>query len=308
MYGLMKLLEQLTVVGQRPCGWPNTIEAYRLWVKQFLTFSAAQHQGWKQPEELGTADVEAFLNDLVVRRRLSASAPEPALYALVFLYGKVSGGRYPAGSPGEVPFARSRRAKRIPTVLSAEEVRRVIEALPEQSISRLMVELLYGTGMRVSEVCTLRVRDIDLAAGADYRPAAKGDKDRVVMLPASLQERLTAQVDGGRGTLAAGRAAGRGLCAGARCAGAQAAAGGVGAAVAVRLPLERCCGGTTAGQRHALARAIRRPGSRGRCGRPAGGDRQAGDLSHVPPQLRHPRAGGRVRHPAGAAAAGARQR
>lgn len=89
MYGIMKLLEQLAVVAQRLRLAPNTIDAYRSWVKQFLTFCAAVHGGWKRPEELGTADVEAFLNDLVVRRRLSASAQNQALCALVFLYGKV---------------------------------------------------------------------------------------------------------------------------------------------------------------------------------------------------------------------------
>ena len=47
---------------------------------------------------------------------------------------------------------------RVPTVRSGEEVRRLIEALPIERMSRLMIELMYGTGMRVSEVCTLRVR------------------------------------------------------------------------------------------------------------------------------------------------------
>lgn len=62
----MKLLEQLTVVAQRLRLAPNTIKVYQSWVKHFMTFSAAAHGGWKHPAELGTADVEAFLNDLVV--------------------------------------------------------------------------------------------------------------------------------------------------------------------------------------------------------------------------------------------------
>jgi integrase len=62
-------------------------------------------------------------------------------------------------------------------------------------MSRLVIELMYGTGLRVSELCALRVRDIDLGRAQVIVRAAKGDKDRVVMLPASLRERLSAQVD-----------------------------------------------------------------------------------------------------------------
>lgn len=63
-------------------------------------------------------------------------------------------------------------------------------------MSRLMIEFMYGTGMRVSEVCTLRVRDIDFGRAQIIVRAAKGDKDRIVMLPATLHERLGAHVDG----------------------------------------------------------------------------------------------------------------
>src|SRR4051794_10513944 len=76
---IMKLLEQLGVVGRRRRLSPRTIGVYSHWVKQFLTFSAAASGEWKHPSALGTADVEAFLNDLVSRRRLSASAQNQAL-------------------------------------------------------------------------------------------------------------------------------------------------------------------------------------------------------------------------------------
>ena len=79
-------------------------------------------------------------------------------------------------------------------MLSAEEVRRVFEAVPPDHICRLMLELMYGTGMRVSEVCALRVRDIDLGRLQVIVRAAKGDKDRVVMLPGALHGRLAQQV------------------------------------------------------------------------------------------------------------------
>ena len=67
----------------------NSIDAHSSWIKAFLTFATARHGAWKHPVDLGTGDVEAFLNDLVMRRRLSASSQNQALNALVFLYRHV---------------------------------------------------------------------------------------------------------------------------------------------------------------------------------------------------------------------------
>jgi integron integrase len=191
----LKLLEQVVIVARRRRLAQNTIDVYRLWIRQFLTFSAQRLGEWKPPEQLGTADVEAFLNDLVIRRRLSASAQNQALCALVFLYGQVLADVIPQDHLGKFLLQRSRRRQRLPTALSTDEVRRIIEAVDPARMSRLMLELLYGTGMRVSEVCTLRVRDIDLGRAQIIVRAAKGDKDRIVMLPASLRDRLTEQLD-----------------------------------------------------------------------------------------------------------------
>jgi site-specific recombinase XerD len=172
----MKLLEQVQIVAQRKRFAKNTVDAYLLWIKQFLTFSAKHSGEWKHPRQLGTTDVEAFLNDLVVARRLSASSQNQALCALVFLYTKVLEDVIPQDHLGKFLLARSKRIARVPAVLSADEVRRVIEQIPPRRNSRLMVELMYGTGMRVSEVCTLRVRDIDLGRAQIIVRAAKGDK------------------------------------------------------------------------------------------------------------------------------------
>jgi site-specific recombinase XerD len=79
----MKLLEQLLVVGRRRRLAPNTLDAYSSWVRQFLTFCRAPDRTWRHPAQLATADVEAFLNDLVTRRRQPAASqnqppPPPA--------------------------------------------------------------------------------------------------------------------------------------------------------------------------------------------------------------------------------------
>ena len=188
----MKLLEKFESVAHQRRLADNTIDAYRSWIQQFLRFSASAHGQWKRPEELGTADVEGFLNDLVSRRRLSASSQNQALNALVFLYSQVHDA-VPENHLGKFALLRSTRPKRVPTVLSTLEVKRVIEAIPADHISRLITELMYGTGMRVGEVCTLRLRDIDVDRAQIIIRSGKGDKDRIVMLPASLRQRLIEQ-------------------------------------------------------------------------------------------------------------------
>ncbi len=149
---------------------------------------------WVPPEQLGTADIEAFLNHLVGERNLAASTQNQALNALVFLYKHVLEGVIAPDHLGKFELLRSTRPARLPTVLSAAEVVRLLDVLPPERMSRLMAELLDGTGLRISECCTLRVRDIDLGRAQIIVRAGKGDKDRLVMLPARLQERLAAQV------------------------------------------------------------------------------------------------------------------
>jgi integrase len=129
---------------------------------------------------------------LVSGRRLSASSQNQALNALVILYAQVLDA-VPENHLEKFALLRSTRPKRVPTVLSGIEVRRVIEAIPKDHISRLMTELMYGTGMRVGEVCTLRLRDIDVDRAQIIIRSGKGDKDRIVMLPASLRQRLIEQ-------------------------------------------------------------------------------------------------------------------
>ncbi len=186
---VMRLLERLEVVARRRGMADNTIYTYSLWVKQFLTFSASRHGGWKRPEELFTQDVEAFLNHMVVDRRAAGATQNQALNALVFLYKHVLD-NMPTDHLGKFALLRSKRRPRVPTVLSVDEVRRLIACVPERGNFRLMVKLLYGTGLRVSECCTLRVRDIDFGRAQIIVRQGKGDKDRIVMLPAQLHGEL----------------------------------------------------------------------------------------------------------------------
>jgi integron integrase len=139
---------------------------------------------------MGEREVEAFLTRLAVNRRVAESTQNQALGAILFLYRHVV-----RKDLGSLDAVRASRPKRLPTVLSKDEARRLIAAMPEKGAHRLIVELLYGTGMRISECCQLRVCDLDFDRGQILIRGAKGNKDRATMLPRSLEERLEAQVE-----------------------------------------------------------------------------------------------------------------
>ena len=168
----------------------RTIQTYRRWVEEFLRFHRDRSDRWIHPKDLGTPEVEAFLTHLAVNRRVAESTQNQALGAILFLYRNVV-----VKDLGPLDAIRAKAPKRLPTVLSKEEVRRLIAAMREKGFHRLIVELLYGTGMRVSEGCQLRVSDLDFDRGQIVIRGGKGNKDRVTMLPLSLQERLKARVE-----------------------------------------------------------------------------------------------------------------
>jgi integron integrase len=116
--------------------------------------------------------------------------PAQARGANLFLYRHVL-----EKNLGSLDAVRAYRPKRLPTVLSKDEVRRLFAAMPEKGAHRLIVELLYGIGMRISECCQLRVCDLDFDRGQIVIRGGKGKNDRVTMLPHSLEERLKSQVE-----------------------------------------------------------------------------------------------------------------
>jgi integron integrase len=140
---------------------------------------------------MGAREIEEFLTHLAVRDHVAASTQSQALNALVFLYKRVL-----EIDPGRLDAVRARRPRRLPVVLSREEVRRVLRSVEGcQGLYSLMAQVMYGSGLRLMECCRLRVKDIDLSRRQLLIREGKGDKDRVVMLPRGLQEGLTRQVD-----------------------------------------------------------------------------------------------------------------
>jgi integron integrase len=181
----MKLLEQLDLAFATMNFAGETRECYRRWVVDFLQFHRQRRGEWVHPGELREAGVEAFLSDLAIRRRLSASSQSQALCALIFLFKSVL-----KQELGILAAVRAKRPERVPTVLSADEVRRVLRELDRQPMIGLIGQLLYGAGLRVGEACELRVMDIDFDRRQVIVRCGKGWKDRAVPLPDRTAARL----------------------------------------------------------------------------------------------------------------------
>jgi integron integrase len=152
----------------------RTEEAYVNWIKRYIYFHNVRH-----PAEMGASEVQAFLTHLAVKENVAASTQNQALSALLFLYRQVLN-----QDLGPIDALRAKKPKRLPTVLTRDEVHRVFAHL--SGVNLLMARLLYGSGLRLMECLRLRVKDLDF----DYRTITvrdgKGEQDRVTILPESL--------------------------------------------------------------------------------------------------------------------------
>ncbi|MGD8860016.1 MAG: integron integrase [Myxococcales bacterium] len=158
---------------------PRTEKAYVAWTRRFVAFHGGRH-----PRELGPGHVTEFLNDLTTRAHVSASTHTQALCALVFLYRYVLDDDF-SWLDG---LAKSSRPRNLPVVLTSEEVLAVLQQL--QGREFLAAALMYGSGLRLGEACSLRVKDVDLQRLEIRVRRAKGDKDRITVLPAALVQPL----------------------------------------------------------------------------------------------------------------------
>jgi integron integrase len=158
----------------------RTGHCYANWAAEFIRFHGRRH-----PNTMGAPEIERFLTDLALNGQVAASTRNQALAALLFLYQQVLGIQLPRS----IDAVRAKRPRRLPTVLSPEEVRRLLDAVQgRDGLYRLMVSLIYGTGIRREECCELRVHDLDRHQLTVRH--GKGGKDRVVMLPRSLRPDL----------------------------------------------------------------------------------------------------------------------
>jgi integron integrase len=157
----------------------RTEEAYVNWIRRFIFFHNRRH-----PKDMGADEVRAFLSHLAVHLHVAASTQNVALNALLFLYRHVLRQEFP--EIGEIE--RAKRPRRLPTVLTREEVTAMLTQL--KGTHRLMASLLYGSGLRLMECLRLRVKDLDFAYQQLTVRDGKGAQDRVTMLPKSLEEPL----------------------------------------------------------------------------------------------------------------------
>lgn len=174
-----KLLDQVRAAIRVRHYSRRTEDTYVHWIRRFIFFHAKRH-----PREMGELEVTAFLTYLAVEKNVAASTQNQALAAILFLYQKV----LEMNLDWLEDVVRARRPKRLPVVLSRDEVARLLDEL--QGIPQLIARLMYGTGMRLLEALRLRVKDIDFTQREVIVRAGKGDKDRHTVLPDALIEPL----------------------------------------------------------------------------------------------------------------------
>ena len=161
----------------------STEKSYVYWAKRFVLYHHKQH-----PREMAENEISEFLTYLAVEEHAGASTQNQALSALLFLYREVL--RKHLDLPLELVWAK--RPKRLPTVLTKEEVQQVIGQLT--GVHRLIVQLLYGSGLRLMECMRLRVKDLDFGQRQILARDAEGGSDRVTILPNSLIKPLRVQL------------------------------------------------------------------------------------------------------------------
>jgi integron integrase len=157
----------------------RTEKSYVAWIRRFILFHGKRH-----PDELGEPEITSFLSALATERHVSASTQNQALAALLFLYQAVL--------DREIDWlddvVHAKRPERLPVVLSRGEIAAVLTKM--NGVEHLCASLIYGAGLRLLEALQLRVKEIDFAGQQLIVRDGKGRKDRMTLLPASLQPAL----------------------------------------------------------------------------------------------------------------------
>lgn len=161
----------------------RTEKTYLFWIKQFILYNGKKH-----PSEMGGDEIKAFLTWLAVKRNVAVNTQKVALNALVFLYHKVL-----KHELGQMDFTLASKQRRLPLVLSKAEVTSIIQHLNDRD--RLIISLLYGSGLRISECLRLRVQDVCFSRMALTVRDGKANKDRQTLLSQSVVPALKAAIE-----------------------------------------------------------------------------------------------------------------
>jgi integron integrase len=162
----------------------RTEQAYISWIKRFILFHNKRH-----PNKMGKQEIEAFLSHLAKNLNVASSTQNQAFNALLFLYNQVLDKEL----GDKINAIRAKRPRRLPTVMTNEEAMKVINSL--SGSNKLMVKLLYGSGLRLMECLRLRVKDIDFGMHQIMVRDGKGKIDRVTLLPESVKADLKEQLE-----------------------------------------------------------------------------------------------------------------
>ncbi|MBN1355998.1 integron integrase [bacterium] len=157
----------------------KTEQTYLGWIKKYILFHDKRH-----PSEMGEKEINKYLTYLALKVKVSASTQTQALSAILFLYRHVL--KQEIGNIGDI--IRARKSRRLPVVMTKEEVKQVIINLSGEIW--IIVSLMYGAGLRLTECLRLRVQDIDFSGNQIMIRSGKGDKDRLTMLLENLKEPL----------------------------------------------------------------------------------------------------------------------
>lgn len=158
----------------------RTEKTYVQWVRAYILFHQKRH-----PKDMGVSEINQYLTHLVSDKKISASTQNQALSAILFLYRNVLQIKMDEST---LAGFRPKRAKTVPTVLSKEEVKRVVNNMT--GVYKLIAQIMYGGGLRVMETLRLRVKDIDFANHQIIVRDGKGENDRITILPDSVVQML----------------------------------------------------------------------------------------------------------------------
>lgn len=162
----------------------KTLRSYRKYVRDFQGYTKST-----QPESLTAEHVKDYLTYLAVKKKVSASTQNLAFNSLLFFFRHVLGKEF--GTIDGV--VRAKKRPYIPVVLSRTEIDKIFDAIDEQYL--LIVQLLYGCGLRLFECLSLRVNCLNIDEGILTVHDGKGKKDRTVPLPKSLHGAMCKQLE-----------------------------------------------------------------------------------------------------------------
>jgi integron integrase len=182
--GAPKLLDQVKICLRTNHYSPRTEESYTGWIKKFIIYNNKIH-----PEKLGKEEIQNFINHLAVDKYVSASTQNQALQAILFLYKNII--KKEIGWLKEIKYVK--KIKRLPVVFTRGETATIINQL--SGTLRLVVSLLYGTGMRLNECLGLRIKDVDFGMNQIIVRDGKGEKDRITVLPQKLAIELKLHIE-----------------------------------------------------------------------------------------------------------------